>query len=782
MNKPNNFLSSKEKKKIKEAFSNSKVNNRKIIKLFEEIFQKKFSSLEETSRKYKILLENSNDLIIIINENFKFEYINQSVHYEKLGYTFSELIGTSVLDIIHPEDKKKILEASKKGFENGKFNSKVRIKHCEGKYLWVEVRGTSFRDPGGREKAIVVSKDISDQKEISLKLRKSEKKYKNLVENLFNVAMIINLKGDILYVSPQIKSIFGYKESDLIGKKIFEYIHPEDLPYVLEQFKELLTQKKLLSAEYRAKSKQGQYLWVQSKGKVIDFADEKVIIGTMRNINEKKIAQDKLRESKRRLRLFIDSSPDMFFLKNKNLKYLLVNKVNAEFFGKKEKDIIGKTDFDFMNERSAKKCRETDLKAINKRDMVIDIEEVNKKIYETRKMPIFKNERVVGVGGIIRDITKRKEMEIKLKESEEKYREIAELLPDIIYEADKDGKLSYINPIAYQKFGYNESDLEDGIHIFDLISEDYLKKAKEQFNKILSGQITKPHEYLMVKEDGTKFYARVHSRPIIKEDQILGVRGTVSDINEMILAQNKIEESEKKLKKLNRLKSDLLRRTSHELKTPLVSIKGFTNLLLDQYSDKLDHKVLEIINEIQKGCNRLENLVFDILNTAQLESGKIKILEEEINISQIIKKAANSLNVIAKSRDQSLILKIDENIFAIGHPEKFREVIENLLLNAIKYSPSKETIEVNSKKSKQNIIISIKDNGIGFTKEEKKNLFTQFGKIERYGEGYDLDIDGSGLGLYISKKIIELHGGEIWMKSEGRNKGSIFYFSIPRSK
>ena len=111
--------------------------------------------------------------------------------------------------------------------------------------------------------------------------------------------------------------------------------------------------------------------------------------------------------------------------------------------------------------------------------------------------------------------------------------------------------------------------------------------------------------------------------------------------------------------------------------------------------------------------------------------------------------------------------------------EEIYEVITNLLSNAIKYTPLNGNIKIESEINDKDVIISIQDNGIGIEKKDKEQLFTKFGKIERYGQELDVLIDGTGLGLYISKKIIELHGGKIWVESDGRNKGSTFFFSLP---
>jgi signal transduction histidine kinase len=111
--------------------------------------------------------------------------------------------------------------------------------------------------------------------------------------------------------------------------------------------------------------------------------------------------------------------------------------------------------------------------------------------------------------------------------------------------------------------------------------------------------------------------------------------------------------------------------------------------------------------------------------------------------------------------------------------DQIHEVISNLLSNAINYSPHNGIIDINSVIKDNTIIISIKDKGIGFTEDEKVKIFQKFGKINRASQGFDVISEGSGLGLFISKKIIELHGGEIWVESEGRNKGSTFYFTLP---
>lgn len=134
---------------------------------------------------------------------------------------------------------------------------------------------------------------------------------------------------------------------------------------------------------------------------------------------------------------------------------------------------------------------------------------------------------------------------------------------------------------------------------------------------------------------------------------------------------------------------------------------------------------------------------------------------------------------LARLRNITVTSKIKNKLTTSFEPEQLHQVISNLINNAIKYTPPDGTIEIESEVNDGYITVSVKDSGIGITEEEKDRLFTQFGKIERYGQGLDIISEGSGLGLYISKKVIELHGGKIWVESQGRNKGSTFHFSLP---
>ncbi len=360
----------------------------------------------------------------------------------------------------------------------------------------------------------------------------------------------------------------------------------------------------------------------------------------------------------------------------------------------------------------------------------------------------------------------------KLKESEEKYNNLFQYSNDAIILHDFEGNILEVNDRASELFNYSK---EEFLTISTLmlrtieeeekgttVSEDFSKKGFLKF------------EINFLKKNGTIFPAEVSSREIEISGNKL-IQAVIRDISE----RKKVE---KKLIEANKLKSEFLRRASHELKLPLISIKGFSDLILTLYREKLNPDIISKLGEINQGCERLQIIINDLIHNSKLESPEFKPKFEREDLTFLINYCVEELHVMATKREHSLNIELPNSLIARFEKEEIHDVITNLLSNAIKYTPSKGCIDIKAELLEDFIVVSIKDNGIGFTKEEKDRIFQQFGKINRDDQGLDLGIDGSGLGLYISKKIVEAHGGKIWLESEGKSKGSTFYFTLPTAK
>ncbi len=882
-----------------------------IIQALEKNGEKEKNQAREMNSIYKLITENANDLLAVLNEDMVFQYINEKAFQKTMGYSNKDLIGKRVIPWMHPNDVEKIINDFGEELNSGESYLEARFKDNWGNYHWLEVKWKIFEDSQAESKLFIIARDITEKKKIEQKIKESEEKYKALFNESPLSILLLDLNGKFMDCNPARFRIFGGTRAELINKNISEFSHfsKQHTPVVINAFEKFLKGELSEPIEVQAYNKSEQLIWANIQASLVHLGDKTLIQVLSQDITEKKIAEQKLKESEDKFRTITEQSLLGIFIAQDN-KFVYVNKAYADMMGYPIEELMGKDllefnklihpkDRTFVLEQFAKKqAGESDViskyqcRGIKKSGEVIWIHLYSKTI-------LYKGKPADIVTMI--DITSLKKVEKKLKDSEQKYRDITELLPDVIYEVNEQLKITYVNPIGLEKFGYTPEDLENSISLPQLISPEYIDKALSKINEIFQGKETQPDEYLLVKKDGTKFHARVNSRPIFKEGKIIGMRGTVSDINDMVLANRKLMESQEKyyqlfnhapfaivlssvegrildcndeaerlsgytrdelisknfsiyklykdfehadlekrkeltlkssipkpkeielirkdgssfwaltkltfitlgneiyiqaiiqditdtkkveqeLIKLNQLKSDLLRRTSHELKTPLVSIKGFSDLLLELHSEKLDTDMITLINEIKGGCTRLETLIYDILKAARLESGKLPLNLEFENLAFLIRYTVNEIKPLADMRKQVITLNTHKELFTLLEKEKIHDVISNLLTNAVKNTPVKGIIEISTDIKYSFYWVRIKDNGIGLTEDEKSQIFKQFGKIERYGKGWDLGIEGSGLGLYISQKIIEAHGGTIWAESEGRNKGATFTFTLPIRK
>ncbi len=345
----------------------------------------------------------------------------------------------------------------------------------------------------------------------------------------------------------------------------------------------------------------------------------------------------------------------------------------------------------------------------------------------------------------------------------------AELYLDLagvmIVALNSDGIITLMNKKGYKILEYDEGELI-GKNWFDTCVPSYLRnQVYEVFKSLMRGEIDPVEFYenpILTKNNKLKTIAW-HNILLYDDDgNIIGTLSAGEDST-----------------KLDRMKSELLERIAHELKTPLVSIKGSTEILSIFYKEELTPKIVSLLEIINRNTSRLENLINNILEASKLEVGVLTIKKSGNNLATLIRECAKDLQDLAEIRGHAIELKIHNELITQFDYQRINSVMNDLLINAIKFTSPNGKILISSEILDDYFLISIQDNGIGFTEEEKSQIFKRFGKIERYGKGWDVGIEGSGLGLYISKRIIELHGGKIWVVSEGKDKGSTFYFTLP---
>jgi PAS domain S-box-containing protein len=314
-------------------------------------------------------------------------------------------------------------------------------------------------------------------------------------------------------------------------------------------------------------------------------------------------------------------------------------------------------------------------------------------------------------------------------------------------------------------------------------------KQEQYYNELQERGFVRNFIAQVKKSDGSMATVDLNAHLIDKpEGELKEVEGTFSDITEKFKLEQELKESEKKLrlqnielKKLDKVKNDFITMAAHELKTPLISISGYTDYILMKYRSQLSSEITDDLSTVQRNVNRLEILMDQLLDVLKIDENELKLHKEILNISKIINNCLDELSYLINEKNLEIVLNIDHEITLHFDKPRIFTVFTNLISNAIKFTPDYGWIEIKAKKLEKEYLFEIKDNGIGLTSEEIKRLFKKFERIKPplLSDNINIKDSGTGLGLYITRGIITAHGGEIQAHSDGENKGSTFSFTLP---
>lgn len=484
-----------------------------------------------------------------------------------------------------------------------------------------------------------------------------------------------------------------------------------------------------------------------------------------------------LKSSEERLQNIITTAVDGIITTNRAGVIELFNGAAERLFGYKASEVIGQNvrilmpttargdgenaiEAFFGVDRGGIACLRRDVEARHKDGSVFPAE------LTVSEMQIGGERKFTG---IIRDISERKWAETALRESEARFRAMAETVPDILFTSDANGGIEYVSPRFYELTGLTPnsggSDWAAAIHPDDCenVRTRWLDsvRTKEPFQA----------KFRLRSAEGAYPWFQVRARPIYDGGNSASKWfGTCSDIDELVRIQDALEEGDRR-------KNEFLAMLSHELRNPLAPIRNAVQVL--GLLDLKDPRLRWVKEMIDRQVKHLVHLVDDLLDVSRITRGKITLKHEWIELSQVIERAVEATEAIIEAQQHRLsVFYPDEPVWLKGDGVRLVQIFTNLLNNAAKYTPHGGRIDLSAVPNQREVVFSVKDTGIGIPPELLPHIFDLFTQADR---SLDRSQGGLGIGLTLVRKLVEMHGGSIEAVSGGAGQGSEFLVRLPRA-
>jgi PAS domain S-box-containing protein len=627
---------------------------------------------------------------------------------------------------------------------------------------WLSAKGKTEYDKNGKpQRMIGVVTDITTRKQAEESLYMSEARYKTLA-NFAPVGIFeTDINGDCVYVNKRWCELSGLSPKQAYGQGWAKALHPDDKERVFCEWYEAVKRHQGFVSQYRFKSAKGKVSWLYGSGITIETNGKLTgYIGAIVDITDQKTSEDSLRQSEERFRALTTATSDVIYRMSSDWK------VMRELQGREFLSDTGKPNRYWLKKYIPHKDQAPVLEGINKAIRSKGIYELEHQVIQidgtlgwtlSRAIPILdENENIVEWFGTLSNITEQ-------KEAAEKDRYLATLtrnMIDAVISTDKENNIVTWNKGAEKMYGWKAEEVigkKSGFLNTDSpLHPEKFKSWQDTFGKLGFWQ----GEVVQQRKDGSKIQV-LASVASIKDDKgnIVGGVAVNRDITEK--------------KELERQKDEFLGIASHELKTPVTSIKAYAQVLNTLFKRKGDLTSAEYLEKMDNQIDKLSNLIGDLLDVTKIQAGKIQFNEEYFDLNILINETVEEIQ--RTTEKHKIITELGSTKTIYGDKERIEQVLINLLSNAIKYSPKSHKIIIKTLVDTSMIIISVQDFGVGISKDKQVHLFEQFYRVSGPNQN---TFPGLGLGLYISNEIVKRQGGRIWVDSE-RGKGSTFFFSLP---
>ncbi len=692
---------------------------------------------------------------------------------------------------IHPADRSRVVHTFTKAlFRKGNVSVDYRYKHKDGQYRWFVDQGSLALDEKGNYQIIGYVNDITQRKKVELEFQKLHRHTNHVLESITDGFIAVDTKWNYTYVNKPAADLSAYEPRDLIGKNLLKVHRNFKSTIFYKKYREAMMKKRVVKFEKYYDFLNRWYfitVYPSQEGITVHFTD----------VTARKDADRKIKDSEERYRIMVDHIKDYaIYMLDPNGYVATWNEGAERIKGYKSKEILGEHFSIFYTEEERRKgLPDLELRQaaktghseayglrIKKNGATFWADEITTPMYSDTGT-------LRGFSRVLRNITEQHKAQEILREqthtlalakadaerAQAKDEALLNSIGEGVVATDSEGRVVLLNQQAREMFGYERRDIH-GIMFYDLW--DTLTEHNDVvppsecpiFLSLKTGTKIINTDYSYSTPLRKKFPAATTAAPVILNNKITGVIAVFRDIT--------------REKEIDRAKSEFVSLASHQLRTPLTAIKLFVDMLLTGGLGEVSKTQIEALKSIEESNQKMIELVDTLLNVSRIETGKLKVTLENVNLKDFLWRVGDSLYPLAESKKISLKTKLpagqEHNV--ITDSNLLRQVVSNLITNAIQYSPyssmhSKRIIPVilTMEKREHEYLVSVKDKGIGIPKEGQAKIFDRFFRAEN---AIKIKGDGSGLGLYMCKMVMQALGGKIWVDSK-MGKGSTFYITIP---
>ncbi|MRR05357.1 MAG: PAS domain S-box protein [Deltaproteobacteria bacterium] len=743
------------------------IDGERLVVLVRDISERK--QLATRLKITEFSVENMFDAVYWSTMDGRFFSVNAAA-CAMLGYCREELLQLSVPDIDPGFNREKLLATRQELYATGSRRFETVHRTRDGRSIPVEIT-SNYLSYDGHDYICSIVRDVTER----LRTEKEVSFFRNLVEYTRDPIYVLSPSQGcrMVYANQAACSHFGVALDELQKKSIPDWDPDFDMKNI-DPFWQELKQRKSLRFETRHRLASGELVPVEVTANYLEHGGEELTVGSFFDISERKKSEEALRTSEGHLRTLVQTLPDLIWLKNKDGVYLSCNPTFERFFGAKEADIVGKTDYDFVDRELAEFFVEHDRKAMvagkptSNEEWLTFAANGRRALFETVKTPMFDDSgTLIGVLGIGRDITARKRAEEELRENEARYRGLVELFPEAIY-IHTGGKIVFANSQGARLVGAERPEDLYGREALDFVHPDYRDFVTNRINRSYEqGTPNSPAEEVFLRLDGLPVEVEVVSNAFTYHGE-KALQIVARDISERKMRQEELLRAQK-LESLGVLAGGI----AHDFNNILTGIVG--NLSIMRAEIPADHRLCDRLVLCEKAVQQATSLTCQLLTFAKGGEPVKKLFDLKTVIPETVAFVLRGSNV-------AHVLEIADDLWFLDADQgQISQVLNNLIINATQAMSAGGVVRVTASncrlaseqvpplKPGDYVQICVSDQGSGIPAEYLDKIFDPY---------FTTKETGSGLGLTTLYSIVRKHQGQVLVSSQ-IGHGTVFQIFLP---